>query len=100
MTRSHTRGWFPQAPSRRQLEASGHHDGHAHKERQHLPRDGAAPSLEAVTWPWSKPLWDPVLGFSVNSPPILEPILVGIGMFTGGTGLLTHGHLENDSHGR
>ena len=29
--------------------------------------------------------WDPILG-SVNSPPILEPILVGIGMFTGGTG--------------
>ena len=30
----------------------------------------------------------------MNSPPILEPILVGIGMFTGGTGygLLTHGH--------
>ena len=28
--------------------------------------------------------WDPILGFSVNSPPILELILVGIGMFTGG----------------
>ena len=25
-------------------------------------------------------------GFSANSPPILEPILVGIGMFTGGMG--------------
>ena len=29
--------------------------------------------------------WYPILGW-VNSPHILEPILVGIGMFTGGTG--------------
>ena len=28
-----------------------------------------------------------------DSPPISEPILVGIGMFTGGYGILTHGHL-------
>ena len=28
---------------------------------------------------------DPMLGYA-NSPPILEPILVGIGMFAGGTG--------------
>ena len=27
--------------------------------------------------------WDPILGW-VNSPRILEPILVGIGMLTGG----------------
>ena len=33
-----------------------------------------------------KAVLDPILGFSVNSAPILEPILVGIGMFTGGTG--------------
>ena len=36
----------------------------------------------------------PFWGFSVNSPPILEPILVGIGMFTGVTiWILAHGHL-------
>ena len=37
---------------------------------------------------------DPILGVSVNSPPILEPILVvGLnGMFTG-TDFLTHGHI-------
>ena len=29
--------------------------------------------------------------FRVGAPPILEPILVGIGMFTGG--ILTHGHM-------
>ena len=37
-----------------------------------------------------------VLGshFGVGAPPILEPILVGIGTLTGGTiGSLTHGHL-------
>ena len=33
--------------------------------------------------------------FGVGAPPILEPILVGIGMFTGGTiWTLTHGHLR------
>ena len=32
--------------------------------------------------------------FGVGAPPILEPILVGIGMFTGGTRSLTHGHLK------
>ena len=32
--------------------------------------------------------------FGVGAPPILEPILVGVGMFTGGTiWLLTHGHI-------
>ena len=39
----------------------------------------------------------------VGAPPILEPILVGIGMFTGGTGILTHGHVfrsvPSSSHG-
>ena len=35
--------------------------------------------------------WDPILGY-VNSPPILEPIAVGIGMFTGW--ILTHGHIS------
>ena len=33
----------------------------------------------------SKPFWDPFWGF-FGAPPVLEPILVGIGMFTGGTG--------------
>ena len=33
----------------------------------------------------SKPFGIPFLGV-VGAPPILEPILVGIGMFTGGTG--------------
>ena len=33
--------------------------------------------------------------FGVGAPPILEPHLVGIGMFTGGTiWLLTHGHMS------
>ena len=32
--------------------------------------------------------------FGVGAPPILESILVGIGMFTGGTiWILTHGHI-------
>ena len=32
----------------------------------------------------------------VGAPPILEPILVGIGMFTAGTiWLLTHGHISS-----
>ena len=32
--------------------------------------------------------------FGVGAPPILEPILVGIGMFTGGTiWILTHGQI-------
>ena len=32
--------------------------------------------------------------FGVGAPPILEPILVGIGMFTGGTiRIFTHGHV-------
>ena len=37
-------------------------------------------------WLWSKPVRDPILGVLVNSPPILEPILVvGLNrMFTGG----------------
>ena len=33
--------------------------------------------------------------FGVGAPPILEPILVGIGMFT--DGILTHGHVPSDS---
>ena len=32
--------------------------------------------------------WDPILG-KVNSPPVLERILLGIGMFSGGTGVGT-----------
>ena len=33
--------------------------------------------------------------FGVGAPPILEPILVGIGRFTGGTiWTLTHDHLQ------
>ena len=31
--------------------------------------------------------------FGIGAPPILEPMLVGIGMFTDGIGVLTHGHL-------
>ena len=44
------------------------------------------------------PFW---LGL-VNSTPILEPILVGIGIFTGEKGILTHGHLSmpEAEHGR
>ena len=44
---------------------------------------------------WSKPFWlIPCWLGLVNSPPSLEPILVEIGMFTGGTiWVLTHGHL-------
>ena len=45
--------------------------------------------------PWPREDWDVQCGcgskpmgshFGVGAPPILEPILVGIGMFTGGTG--------------
>ena len=37
--------------------------------------------------------------FGVGAPPILEPILVGIGMFTGGTiWILTHGHRTAGVH--
>ena len=32
--------------------------------------------------------------FGVGAPPILEPILAGIGTFTRGYGILTHGHAE------
>ena len=38
----------------------------------------------------SKPFW---YRFGVGAPPILEPILVGIGMFTGGAIWMTHGHV-------
>ena len=34
--------------------------------------------------------WDPIL----VAAPILEPIFVGIGMFTGGCGISTHGHIR------
>ena len=38
--------------------------------------------------------WDPILGF--GAAPILEPILVGVGMFTGGTiWVWTHGHIQS-----
>ena len=49
------------------------------QEDQDLPLN-----LRRIGWLWlSKPFWDPILvGLSVNSPPILEPILLGIGMFT------------------
>ena len=44
-----------------------------------------------LIWRWlSKPMGS---HFGVGAPPILEPIFVGIGMFTGGYGILTHGHL-------
>ena len=45
-----------------------------------------------LMWLWlSKPVGS---HFGLGAPPILEPILVGIGMFTGGTiWLLTHGHV-------
>ena len=38
----------------------------------------------------SKPLGS---HFEIGAPPMLEPILVGIGMFTGGYRGFTHGHL-------
>ena len=53
----------------------------------------------------SKPFWDPISGV-FGAPPMLEPILVGIGIFTGGTiWILSHGHLGTPSrhdvrHGR
>ena len=31
--------------------------------------------------------------FGVGAPPFLEPSLLGMGIFTGGYGLLTHSHL-------
>ena len=38
---------------------------------------------------------DPTLGLSVNLPPMFGPILVGIGLLTGGTiWVLTHGHFS------
>ena len=37
---------------------------------------------------------DGILFWGIGAPPMFEPILVVIGMFTGGTiWLLTHGHL-------
>ena len=37
----------------------------------------------------------PMVPFGVGAPPILEPILVGTGMFTGGRiWILTHGHIR------
>ena len=39
---------------------------------------------------------NPWYHLGIGAPPILEPISVGIGMFTGGTiWVLTHGHLWN-----
>ena len=38
----------------------------------------------------SKQFW---YHFGEGAPPILEPISVGIGMFTGGTGVLTHSQM-------
>ena len=40
-------------------------------------------SLPLLTWLWVKTVW---YHFGVVAPLILEPIFVGIGMFTGGTG--------------
>ena len=49
--------------------------------------------LELLQKRWvSKPIGSH-FGWQVNSPPILEPILVGIGMFMG-YGILTHGQME------
>ena len=42
-------------------------------------------------WPWVKT--SGTILEMVGAPPILEPILVGIGMFTGEYGLLTNGHM-------
>ena len=39
-----------------------------------------------VNWLWVNWLWIPFWDRCTSAPPILEPILVGIGMFTGGTG--------------
>ena len=63
--------------------------------RSALGRMRSDPSSEASLWLLSKPFWiGSQFGVVVNSPPILEPILVGIGMFTGGTiWILTHGRL-------
>ena len=39
--------------------------------------------------------------FGAGAPPILDPIVVGIGMFTGGTmWILTHGHLADRTRAR
>ena len=38
------------------------------------------------TWLLSKPFWDPILGV-FGAPPILEPVLVGMGIFAGGYGI-------------
>ena len=53
-------------------------------------------SLARLIWLWlSKPFWIPFWLGLVNSPPIVGPILVGIGMFIGGTiWVLTHGNSE------
>ena len=46
---------------------------------------GGARFSPSTVWPWlSKPMGSHL---GVGAPPILEPILVGIGMFTGGEGL-------------
>ena len=54
---------------------------------------------------WVGPKGDLAVGqdqwyrFGVGAPPILEPIVVGIWMFTGGTiWILTHGHLSFETH--
>ena len=48
--------------------------------------------LHSKIWPWVKTNGT-ILGY-VGAPPILKPILVGIGMFTGGAiWILTHGHM-------
>ena len=38
-------------------------------------------SMYHAIWRWSKPFWRPFWLGLVSSPPVLEPILVGIGMF-------------------
>ena len=46
------------------------------------PNALGGPGMLLATWLWVKNQW---YHFGVGAPPILEPILVGIGMFTGGT---------------
>ena len=71
------------------------------KPRSRAPRAGWAPrgptsrrpGRGGQMWLWSKRFWIPF--WKVGAiPPILEPILVGIGMFTGCTiWIWTHGHV-------
>ena len=67
------------------------------------PRDPLGPKpfveqLRSNRWLWlSKSMGSTIRLGWVNSPPILEPILVGFGMFTGGTiWISTHGQADFD----